>query len=361
MRRERRNRNLVRKIEAAFLSAAVLFFSVFAVHLYRQRRAAEAQIAERELAAAWPETGDKPGDVQDAVVAYDTMFTQDTVEFEGRTFRRNTFVKAVLCIGVDRYGSLEEPTATGFGGQADGIILAVQDTARNSLRLVMIPRDTMTNITLTDLSGNVLGKDIQHLTLAYAYGDGREKSCEYMTEAVSELMGGLKIEHYLAVDINVIAILNDAVGGVTVTVPTDGMEQSDPAFVKGEQVSLDGTQAEAFLRYRDTKKSHSALYRMDQQKEYMEQFFCAVREKSKSDGRIVTKMFDEIQEYMVTDMSKEQYLKMGMDALETEDFGSKDIDTVPGQGISTAKYDEFYPDREGLTRLILDLFYRETD
>ena len=73
-------------------------------------------------------------------------------------------------------------------GQADGLFLIAQDTVRNTVKILMIPRDTMTDIMLTDLSGNELGKDLQHLNLAYAYGDGRERSCEYMAEAVSELL-----------------------------------------------------------------------------------------------------------------------------------------------------------------------------
>ena len=66
----------------------------------------------------------------------------------------------------------------------------------------MIPRDTMTEITLTDLSGNVLGRDIQHLALGYAYGDGRDKSCQYMKEAVSNLLGGLAIDGYMAISMS---------------------------------------------------------------------------------------------------------------------------------------------------------------
>ena len=96
-----------------------------------------------------------------------------------------SYVKAILCMGVDRAGEMTEKTTSGFGGQSDGIFLIAQDTVRNTIKILMIPRDTMTDITLTDLSGNVLGKDMQHLNLAYAYGDGREKSCEYMVEAVS--------------------------------------------------------------------------------------------------------------------------------------------------------------------------------
>ena len=109
----------------------------------------------------------------------------------GKSYRRNTYIKAILCMGIDRPGSLEETMTAGFGGQADGIFLVAQDTARDRIRVLVIPRDTMTEITLTDLSGNELGSSIQHLTLAYAYGDGREKSCRYMTEAVSRLLGAV--------------------------------------------------------------------------------------------------------------------------------------------------------------------------
>lgn len=127
------------------------------------------------------------------------FLAENVIEYGGKKYRRNSYVKAILCIGVDRSG-LGEKTTTGFGGQSDGLFLLAQDTARNTVKILMIPRDTLTRITLTDLSGNVLGKDVQHLTLAYAYGDGRELSCEYTVEAVSELLGGLTIDHYMAVD-----------------------------------------------------------------------------------------------------------------------------------------------------------------
>ena len=50
--------------------------------------------------------------------------------------------------------------------------------------------------------GNELGKDTQHLTLAFAYGDGKEKSCELLQEAVSNLLFDLKIDGYLAANIS---------------------------------------------------------------------------------------------------------------------------------------------------------------
>ena len=237
--------------------------------------------------------------------------------------------------------------------------MLAQDTARGTLKILMVPRDSMTEITLTDLKGNVLGKDIQHLTLAYAYGDGRELSCERTAEAVSGLLGGLTLDHYMAADIDVINMLNDSVGGVTVTVEVDGMEKKDPAFVKGATLTLHGEQAEAYVRYRDIDEHYSAFYRMNRQKSYIVGFFDAVRENSKRDARTVEKLFELIQDHMVTDMKKEEYLKVAMDALEMGELSEEGFYSVPGDAITTDVYDEFYVNQEALTPIILELFYRE--
>lgn len=341
MKRHEKRRNLLHKIEAGILLAIVAAIVVYTLWILNERRKMNAQTADQQQV-----------EIKDG-----SFFKKDTIEFEGKTYQRNTYVKAILCMGVDRSGSLEETTTAGMGGQADGVLLVAQDTARNSLNLLMIPRDTMTEITLTDLSGNVLGEDVQHLTLAYAYGDGRETSCEFMTEAVSKLLGGLNIDYYLAANVDAVSVVNDLVGGVTVTVPTEGMEQVDPAFVYGETVTLQGKQAERFVRYRDITRDHSALYRMDQQQEYITQFFNQLREESKSNAAIVEQLFESIESNMVTNMQKDQYLKMAMDGLASG--GSPQIYTLPGTGVTTGKYDEFYPDEEGLTKIILELFYRE--
>lgn len=324
----------------------IVFFLWVSFSLYQQRKATEAMIAAREHSGSMNAEGQR-------------LSMGEKVQYDGKTYRRNSYVKAILCIGVDRSGSMTKQQTTGLGGQADGLFLVAQDTVRNTLKILMIPRDTMTEITLTDLSGNVLGKDKQHLTLAYTYGDGQEQSCEYMVEAVSNLLGGLKIDHYIAADMDVISILNDALGGVTVTVPTEGMEIRDPALVKGSTVTLHGKQAEVFVRFRDINRDNSALYRMDQQQEYITQFFQAVREKSKNDSQIVTHLFDCIQEYIVTGMGKELYLKMAMDALSGEGLTQKDFYTVPGTGMATDWFDEFYVNEEALKPVILELFYRE--
>lgn len=286
------------------------------------------------------------------------VLAENPVIYQGATYRRNQYVKAILCMGVDRSDTMTESKEFGAAGQSDGIFLIAQDTVHHSLKILMIPRDTMTEIPIANDNGAPDTK-ITQLTIAYAYGDGREGSCENTVWSVEKLLSGFSIDNYLAVDTTVVAKLNDAVGGVTVTIPTDGMEKRDPAFVKGAQVTLHGDQAEAFVRYRDITRDFSALYRMDQQQEYITQYFKAVKEASRTDSQAVTHLFDLIRDYMITDMSKDQYLKIAMDGLDAGNLTGQDFYTVPGTGETTKTFDVYRADRQAVIPIILNLFYRE--
>ena len=387
----RKHRVRLRRLGIGLAAVTAALAVWYTAGRYQQRKAQEAMIAERhrqetaaELAdgkageakaetgknqskltgSGEGETSQTNGETPSAEQTSSRLLEETTLSWNGKTYRRNTYTKAILCIGVDRNGPMTETTLSGDGGQADGIFLLAHDTARNQLKILLIPRDTMTEITKTDISqtetnGTELGKIVDHLSLSYAYGDGREKSCEYTKKAVSNLLMGLSIDSYMAADLEIIGSLNDAVGGVTVTIPTLGMEEADPEFVFGQTVRLDGEQAERFVRYRDTGKDNSALSRMEQQKLYISGFFQAVKERSKTESSIVEKLFEMTQNYMVTDMAKEQYLKLAMDALEGEGLTAASFKMAPGTGTATEAYDEYYVAQEALIPIILELFYRE--
>ena len=55
----------------------------------------------------------------------------------------------------------------------------------------------------------------------HGYGDGMELSCERSVAAVSRLFYNLPISGYAAINMGAIPALNDAVGGVQVTVLDD--------------------------------------------------------------------------------------------------------------------------------------------
>lgn len=326
------------------------------MYLYRARlvKEAEIQIIEPSLGAPWESDSELDNFDMDEV-----YLNQPEVFWNGKKYKRNTYIKAILCIGVDRKNAMTEYKELGEAGQADGIYVLAHDTARNQLKILMVPRDTITEISILSADGSERMKQTDHLLMAYAYGDGREVSCENMVDSVSTLFHGLQIDSYIASSLSVIGELNDAVGGVTVTVPTPGMEKADPAFIEGETVTLKGEQAEKFVRYRDIEIDHSAIFRMNQQKEYMARFFDALRQKTKQDSRIVENLFSLMEGYMITDMEKEQYLKLALDVVESDGVSEGAFYMVPGTDVTTDAFDEFHADEEQMIQVLLDMFYRE--
>ncbi len=396
----KKNREALRNALIGICMVGITVFVWYSVGLYRQRRATEEMIATNRVnqtqmsqqqgsdgdsASGSPDSssdgntgnqengassstdasgtpGSDPGSAnsEEAEMGdYLVDLSQDTVTWNGKTYRRNTYIHTILCLGIDRTDDMVGTREPGEAGQSDGIYLIAQDTVRNQIKILMIPRDTMTRIVITDKNNQELGTRVDHLNIAYGYGDGEKLSCDLAKRAVMNLLQGIPIDRYMAVDIVVLSKLNDAVGGVTVTIPTDGMEKRDPAFVKGTQVTLHGDQAEAFIRYRDIERDNSALFRMNQHKEYMEQFFKAVKQKSKEDSQIVTNMFDMIQDYMQTDMPKDEYMKIAIDVLGSGSLGDDNFRMIPGVGTATDTYDEFHANIQQMIPILLQMFYRE--
>ncbi|MCC2164867.1 LCP family protein [Brotaphodocola catenula] len=396
----KKNREALRNALIGICMVGITVFVWYSVGLYRQRRATEEMIATNRAnqtemnqqqgsdgnsASGSPDSssdgntgnqengansstdasgtpGSDPGSAnfEEAEMGdYLVDLSQDMVTWNGKTYRRNTYIHTILCLGIDRTDDMVGTREPGEAGQSDGIYLIAQDTVRNQIKILMIPRDTMTRIVITDKNNQELGTRVDHLNIAYGYGDGEKLSCDLAKRAVTNLLQGIPIDRYMAVDIVVLSKLNDAVGGVTVTIPTDGMEKRDPAFVKGTQVTLHGDQAEAFIRYRDIERDNSALFRMNQHKEYMEQFFKAVKQKSKEDSQIVTNMFDMIQDYMQTDMPKNEYMKIAIDVLGSGNLGDDNFRMIPGVGTATDTYDEFHANIQQMIPILLQMFYRE--
>ena len=83
-------------------------------------------------------------------------------------------------------------------------------------------------------------------------------------------------------------------------------------------------------------------------------------EKQRKDSQFLGNVFQNIQEYVVTDLNKDEYLDAGLAAMNTKDlFQGDHFFTVPGEGMEGAVFDEFYPDKEALEEMIIELFYKE--
>lgn len=243
-----------------------------------------------------------------------------------------------------------------MAGQSDALYLLSWDRKENTITTISIPRDTITEVEAYGPGGESLGKSQDHISLAYAYGDGSYKSGELAKEAVSTLFYGLNIQGYCAINLDALSILSDSVGGVTVTVPNDSLEEKYPEFKNGSQVTLDGTNTEIFVRYRDINVHQSAIARMERQQVFIKAFEEAAKKKIAEDSGYTVKMYSDLEPYMVTNISKDQLLKITQSMTE----GKEDTDwTVPGEAVEGEDHDEYHVDDNALYEKMIETFYKK--
>ena len=297
----------------------------------------------------------KNTDGSDAKVSSDP----DVIWYNGKAYRYNHDLVTMLVMGIDQESDTieEKDDVSGESGQADTIFLMVMDKSKDEIKMISISRDTMTQIKTFDYKGNYLGKSKNHLGLAYSFGDGKVTSCQYMVDAVSNLFYGMPINGYVALNMNAVAMINDAVGGVTVTVPED-MTQVDPSFAEGAAVTLTGDQALKFTRYRDTEKDFSNNSRMERQKQYLVNFMGQAVKAMKSDMGLPVSLYQSLTDDMVTNLSLDRSVYLATEAIDMH-FTADGIVSLKAKSKKGSVYDEVYVDDDALYDLIIQTFYTE--
>lgn len=280
----------------------------------------------------------------------------DTITWKGEKYRYNDHLSNFLFLGIDTREKIETNVGHADAGQSDALYLLSWDRKENTITTISIPRDTITEVEAYGPGGESLGKSQDHISLAYAYGDGSYKSGELAKEAVSTLFFGLNIQGYCAINLDALSILSDSVGGVTVTVPNDSLEEKYPEFKNGSQVTLDGTNTETFVRYRDINVHQSAIARMERQQVFIKAFEEAAKKKIAEDSGYTVKMYSDLEPYMVTNISKDQLLKITQSMTE----GKEDTDwTVPGEAVEGEDHDEYHVDDNALYEKMIETFYKK--
>lgn len=302
--------------------------------------------------AALPQNGGQNSDSRNQT---DLSPNSDTVEYKGETYKYNDHLSNYLFLGIDTRETVDTYQSQADAGQADAIFLVSMDRATEKIKVLFIPRDSMTRIEVFNPYGQSLGETTDHLNIQYAFGDGKEKSCELMKTAVSNLLHGLPIQGYYSMNISGISEIGKLVGDVEIVVPDDSLEEYDPYFKEGATVVINGDNVEEFLRYRDSGKSQSALVRQQRQKTYLKALIPKLQEKTQTDSSFVGNMLNDIQPYTVTNMGNDVFVKLlnaaGNSTLETQ--------TVPGEGVEGEYYDEYHVDDDALYKLVLSMFYNK--
>lgn len=275
----------------------------------------------------------------------------------GQCYAPNEDLDVTLLIGVDKYESQTQGESYNNNQQADFLMLLVMDRENESYTVLHLNRDTMTEIPVLGVRGEKAGTITGQLALAHTYGSGRLDSCRNTAEAVSNLLYGIEIDHYIAVTMDAVAQINDLVGGVTVTV-LDDLTSVSPELTQGATVTLTGDMALAYVRTRYGLDDSSNLQRMERQRQYLSALGEILSTKADSDETFFVELLEAISEYMTSDCTANQ-LSLLSDRFSV--YGDRGFLTVEGEAVVGDEFIEFYPDEEALKQLVINLFYVPVD
>lgn len=326
-----------RRSAKLYMILALLAVAAVAVLLYAGGRWLETRTAAKQTR----------GELSTDVVG-------QTIEVDGVAYRRRQNLTAILVMGVDKSADTTAAGTAWDGGQADFQRLVVIDKENETVRQLEIDRDTMTEITVLSMLGDISDTRVDQICLSHSYGDGAGQSCQYAVQAVEGLLNGESVDLYLAMDLDGISILNDLAGGVTVTLEDD-FSSIDPAMTKGVTLTLVGDQAETFVRSRMSIGVGTNEARMARQEQYMTQLLRQLDEKMRQDKQFINTAYEALLPYLVTDIAKGR--------LVNEIWAAKDYTRAPVLSLSgehmqgDGGFVEFYPTEASVQQAVLELFY----
>ena len=270
--------------------------------------------------------------------------------FAGRLYKYRDNQQVYLFMGVDN-DHMVSPAADGYsGGQSDAMFLLTVNGDDREIKAIAINRNTIVPVDVYDKDGNFQVRGDFQICLQHGFGDGMKLSCLRSVEAVQRLFRNVPVTGYLAINMGGVPALNDAVGGVEIT-PIQSISWRGAGIEEGETLNLDGEQAYAYLRYRNTDEFGSADRRLERQKQYI----TALIDKVLKNPSLANKIIDATSDYVVASVD----LPRLADSAKDMEFDSDKVYTIPGETRmdENNEYECYYPDELGMIQLILDVFY----
>jgi LCP family protein required for cell wall assembly len=262
-------------------------------------------------------------------------------------------------MGTDASGS--EDSSDYQGNMADFLMLVVVDKTDDTYGFLQLNRDTMTRVTLLQDDGSGYAHANIQLCTAHWYGKDKEASCENTVEAVEYLLGGIKIDGYYAINMSEIPTLNNAVGGVEVTLEED-FTAKDSKMKKGATITLNDEQSYIYIHDRYGVGDEENTSRMKRQKQYMKAFFQKAKEKTASNPAFLTETLNKLEDDATTNMTGKTMSRLAKAISEGTSKGilSFDGEVKLGQALKDGlDHTEFYPDADSMLGIMTTLYTLE--
>jgi len=272
------------------------------------------------------------------------------IKLNKKKYRYSRNFETYLVIGTDTSGNEASDREAYIGNMADFLLLAVINRTDGTYAFLQLNRDTMTEIPLLDREGEGRATAKIQLCTAHWYGGTPQESCENTVKAVSDMLGGISIEGYYAINMDEISRLNHAVGGVAVTIKDD-FSNIDETLKKGETITLNDEQAVNFVRSRMGMKDEENTTRMARQRQYLNALLDKVQEKTGEDPEFALELYDELADVSETNMSGGLISDLLVDMSKAENQGIlfMEGETKLGKHLGDGlEHAEFYPDKSAI-------------
>ncbi len=282
---------------------------------------------------------------------------KSTVTVGGKKYERKENIETFLVLGLDKNTEASVVDSYNNDKQADFLMLFVLDHDAKTYSAISINRDTMTDVNVLGVAGNRIDTVKRQIALAHTYGNGREVSCRNTADAVSALLHGTRVNHYLSVTMDAVPLYTDLIGGVELEI-LDDFSGIEDRLVKGQTVTLDGELAMTYIRTRSGLDDNTNIARMERQLQFVE----AVRSRSvallQSDESFAIRAVTQMADYFVSDRSVTQLQDLSA-RFSDYDFGK--IYEIEGESEVGEHFMEFYADDEAVWEMLLELFYVPID
>ena len=282
--------------------------------------------------------------------------SREMITYKNETYVKKGNLETYLIAGIDEPGKVEKVTEYDGTGQCDVLAVIVRDRSTDQCKLLSIDRNTITAVKSLDNDGTYLDTTDIQISLAHAMGFDQQVRAENTVDAVSHLLGDQTIDGYAMVNMGAIQVVNDMVGGVTVTIEDD-FSDVDPSMKKGETVTLMGEQAEKYVRSRKEISDGSNQNRMSRQSTYEEAFKPAFRNKCAENSKFPLEVYHAMEDYMTTNISAKKFCRLAI--LMSDENQDEKVAISGTYGLDEDEWQTFTPDEDSLQEAILELFYQK--
>ena len=277
-----------------------------------------------------------------------------TIQRDGVSYFPKQDITTLLVMGIDEFGKPQDSGSYNNPGAADVVFLAIFNDTNKTYSILSLNRDTMLDMPVLGIGGKQAGTRYAQLGLAHTYGNGLESSCINVTDTVSDFLYGATIDYYLSMRMDAIAIINDAVGGVEVTIdPAEDFSEIDDTLQPGT-IRLNGQQALHYIRARKGVGDQLNLSRMSRHEKYLEGFHNALKQMEAQGKDVSLDIYEQVSDYMISNCSTSTLSKL---TSRFSEYALSEVVIPQGEYVRGEKFMEYYVDQDALDDIILRLLY----